>query len=37
MLDKIKSFFSFINEGIWKVTEGEVTQRKFSLYNQIKT
>lgn len=37
MYKKIIHFFRFISDDIWKVTENEVTKRKFSLYNVIKT
>ncbi len=37
MYKKIIKFFRFISDDIWRVTENEVTKRKFSLYNVIKT
>lgn len=37
MNKKISDFLQFITVDIWRVTESEVTKRKFSLYNIIKT
>lgn len=37
MQKKILNLFKFLTEDIWRVTENEVTKRKFSLYNIIKT
>ena len=37
MNNKISNFLQFITVDIWRVTESEVTKRKFSLYNIIKT
>ncbi len=34
---QIARFWKFISNDIWRVTEDEVTKRKFSLYNIIKT
>ena len=36
MKDIISNFLQFITVDIWRVTESEVTKRKFSLYNIIK-
>ncbi len=37
MNKRISDFLQFITVDIWRVTESEVTKRKFSLYNIIKT
>ena len=35
--NNISKFWTFLTIDIWRVTENEVTSRKFSLYNAIKT
>ncbi|NDV58275.1 YihY/virulence factor BrkB family protein [Bacteroides sp. 519] len=37
MINKIKRFWNFITEDIWRVTEGEVTQNRFFLYTALKS
>ena len=37
MKKKISDIWKFITYDIWRITEGEVTRTKFSLYNIIKT
>lgn len=37
MIEKIKKLLKFLTYDIWRVTEGEVDKRTFSLYNIIKT
>lgn len=37
MKKKITDIWKFLTYDIWRITEGEVTRTKFSLYNIIKT
>ena len=36
IIDNIVGLWTFITEDIWRVTESEVTRKRFSLYNAIK-